>query len=168
MSEDREPSLSELIESLAALSGKFEGLLERAIAIGVAKIECEDHLVIAALRRALDNVMGMLAMADQKNPFCGLPILRFQMDTAMTLFGRTIVKNVDAYVTHMMEGKKRVDFQDRDGERMTDNYLHKKLTKKYDDASKQYAYISGYVHFSEHHLFRVIDRDLWESKKELQ
>jgi hypothetical protein len=60
------PRLSELIGMLAGISNSFEEHLERAIAIGMNMIDGEDHLVIAALRRALDNTQGIVAMADQK------------------------------------------------------------------------------------------------------
>jgi len=63
------PRLGELVGMLASLSTRFEEHLERAIAIGMNNIHAEDHLVIAALRRALDNIQGMLAMVEQKNQF---------------------------------------------------------------------------------------------------
>ena len=104
MNEEQLPEplrLEELVCMLADLSTRFEEYLERAIAIGMNNIHAEDHLVIAALRRALDNIRGMDAMVYQKNQFCGMPIVRFQIDTAMTLFGRRLVGNVDDYVDHM-------------------------------------------------------------------
>jgi hypothetical protein len=130
--------LSELVEMLAGLSNQVEGHLERAIAIDVNHINGEDHLVIAALRRARDNHQGMLAMVDQRNIFCGMPIVRFQIDTAMTLFGRRLVSDVDDYVLHMMKENERRKYQDRDGERMTDASLHKRLTGEYEQASDLY------------------------------
>ena len=155
------PQLGELAGMLASLSTRFEEHLERAIAIGINNIHAEDHLVIAALRRALDNIQGMLAMVDQKNMFCGIPIVRFQIDTAMTLFGRRLVADVDGYVAHMMEGNERRKFKDQYNKPMTDSYLHKKLTVEYEYASDLYGEASGFVHFSTHHLHRVLDLDLY-------
>lgn len=154
--------MSELVEVLAGLSGNFEEHFERAIAIGMSNILGEDHLVIAALRRALDNVRGIVAMADQKNIFCGVPIVRFQIDTAMTLYGRRLVADVDDYVLHMMKGEERRKYKDRDGEKMTDAYLHKKLTGEHEHASDLYSGSSGFVHFSTQHLHRVLDLDYYK------
>lgn len=161
------PRLSELSGMLADLSTRFEEYLERAIAFGMNNIHFEDHLVIAALRRALDNIQGMVAMVDQKNQFCGMPIVRFQIDTAMTLFGRRLVGNVDDYVVHMMNGNERRKYRDRDGEKMTDAYLHGKLTGEHEHTSDLYSETSGFIHFSTHHLHRVLDLDLWERTGEL-
>jgi hypothetical protein len=161
------PRLSELVGMLAGLSSEFEDHLERAIAIGLADIRFEDHLVIAALRRALDNVQGMVAMVEQGNLFCGMPMVRFQIDTAMTLFGRRLVADVSTYVIHMMEGKERRKFRDRDGERLADAYLHEKLTSEHEHTSDLYSYASGFVHFSTHHLHRVLDLDHWKKTGEL-
>jgi hypothetical protein len=161
------PMLSELVGALAEFSGRFETHLERAIAIGVNHIDSEDHLVIAALRRALDNTQGMVAMVDLKNVFCGMPIVRFQIGTAMTLFGRCLVASVDDYVFHMMKGNERRKYRDRDGERMTDAYLHKKLEGQYEHTSDLYSESSGFVHFSTHHLHRVLDLDLYKRTGEL-
>lgn len=161
------PKLSELVGMVAGFSTRFEEHLERAIVIGVNNIHGEDHLVIAALRRALDNIQGMVAMVDQKNMFCGMPIVRFQIDTAMTLFGRRLVADVDDYVAHMMKGEERRKYKDRDGEKMTDAYLHKKLTSEHEHTSDLYSESSGFVHFSTHHLHRVLDLDHWKRTGEL-
>jgi hypothetical protein len=161
------PRLSELVEMLAGLSERFGEHLERAIAIGMNNIHGEDHLVIAALRRALDNMQGIVAMADQRNMFCGVPIVRFQIDTAMTLYGRRLVADVDDYVAHMMKGEERRKYKDRDGEKMADAYLHKKLTGEHEHTSDLYSESSGFVHFSTHHLHRVLDLDHFKRKGEL-
>jgi len=161
------PSFTELMRMLTGVSTQFEEHLERAIAIGWDDIQGEDFLVIAALRRAIDTVKGMVAMAEQENMFCGMPIVRFQIDTAMTLFGRRLVININDYVTHMMQGLERRKHRDRDGEPMTDAYLHRKLTGEYEYTSELYSYSSGFIHFSTHHLHRVLDLDLWRSTGEL-
>jgi hypothetical protein len=85
-----------------------------------------------------------------------MPIVRFQIDTAMTLFGRRLVININDYVTHMMQGLERRKHRDRDGEPMTDAYLHRKLTGEYEYTSELYSYSSGFIHFSTHHLTTCI------------
>jgi hypothetical protein len=161
------PRLSELIGTLAGLSNRFEGHLERAIAIGVNHIHGEDHLVIAALRRALDNIHGMMAMVDQRNIFCGMPIVRYQIDTALTLYGRRLVADIDDYVVYMMKGNERRKYRDREKRKMTDAYLHGKLTGEHEHTSELYSESSGFIHFSTHHLHRVLDLDHYHRTGEL-
>jgi len=151
------PHLPELVCALAAMEEEHMEFIRAAIPEDRIPVCAEDHLVVAALRRSLDNLRGFLAMADQRNVFCGMPIVRFQIDTAMCLFGRTLVADVDAYVTHIAEGKKLSKFKDRSGKPLTDAYLHQELTKKHSDVSSLYGETSGYVHFSSQHLHRVLD-----------
>jgi hypothetical protein len=161
------PRLSELIGMLAGFSNRFEGQLERAIGISVNHINGEDHLVIAALRRALDNIQGMLEMVDQRNMSCGMPIVRYQIDTALTLYGRRLVADIDDYVTHIMIGNERRKYRDREDREMTDAYLHQKLTGEHEHTSDLYSESSGFIHFSTHHLHRVLDLDHYQRTGEL-
>jgi hypothetical protein len=163
MNEDHEL----LIGCINEFSSQMRTYLQKSIAIGIDNTEHEDHLMIAVLRRSIANSMGMIAMAQQRNLFCGRSIVRFQLDTAMTAFGRTLVTDIPAYVNHMIHGNKRGDFEDQHGERMTDSYLHKKLTRKYETVSIEYGYASGFVHFSANHLHLVFDRDKWDQDQEL-
>jgi hypothetical protein len=120
-------------------------------------VHAEDHLVIAALRRSLDNINGFLAMADQRNIFCGEPIIRFQLDTAMTLFARNLVDDVFDLAKHIAEGKKRSDYIGKSGKKLTDSYVHKELSKKHELTSELYGRTSGFIHFSDQHMHRVLD-----------
>jgi hypothetical protein len=161
------PPLSQLVSALSATAEEHLAFLQTAIPEDRIPIDAEDHLVVATLRRSLDNIQGFLAMAEQRNVFCGMPIIRFQLDTAMRLFGRTLVADVNAYVEHMARGKKLSDLTDRRGKLLTDTYLHKQLTKKHSDVSSLYKETSGYVHFSTHHLHRVLDLDRYALSGEM-
>jgi len=96
-----------------------------------------------------------------------MPIVRFQIDTAMCLFGRTLVDDVQEYVTHMAEGKKLGDYHAHGGKNMSDSYLHKELTKKHPMTSDLYKEASGYVHFSTQHFHRVLDLERYKEKQEV-
>lgn len=70
-------------------------------------------------------------------------------------------------MAHMMNGYERRKYRDRDGEKMTDGYLHVKLTGVHDHISDLYSESSGFVHFSTHHLHRVLDLGLYKQTGEL-
>jgi hypothetical protein len=123
---------------------------------------------LASLRRSLDNASGMLAMAEQRNIFCGMPIIRFQIDTAMNLFARTPVDDVAAFMRHIAEGKERRDFKDRSGKKLTAACLHKQLNTKHEEVSNLYEETSGYVHFLRHHLHRVLDLNHFKRTQEIR
>ena len=53
---------------------------------------------------------------------------------------------------------------DRTGRLLTDSYLHRELTKKYESVTEIYGDASGYIHFSRQHMLRVLD--LEESQRQ--
>jgi hypothetical protein len=65
-------------------------------------------------------------------------------------------------------GKERRDYPDSSGKRMSDNYLHKRLTDEHEYASALYSESSAFIHFSVHHLHRVMDLDHWKQTGELK
>lgn len=161
------PPFSVLLSGLSQMESEQREYLREAVPEDRVPQDPEDHLVVAALRRSLDNIQGMVAMLDQRNVFCGMPIIRFQLDTAMCLFARTLVDDVFLLVQHMMHGKRIGDSEDRDGKPLRDHYLHKKLTEKHAHVSELYKDTSGYVHFSRQHLNRVLDLEHFKQTGDL-
>ena len=162
------PKLSEMIPTLAQMEKEHWEFIEKAIPPERKVEDAEAHLVVAVLRRSRDNIMGFLAMADQKNVFCGMPIVRFQIDTAMALFARTLVSDVEDFFKHIAEGKRLSDFKSASGDKLTDAFLHKKLSKKHAMMSDLYKDTSGYVHFSTQHIHRVLDLDYYNKTKQVR
>jgi hypothetical protein len=104
-------------------------------------------------------MQGMVLMVDTRNIFCGMPILRFQIDTAMCLYGRNLVADIEDYCLHIVQGKKISDYKGRDGANLKDYFLHQQLTLHHPEVSTLYKEASGFVHFSNEHFRRVVDRD---------
>jgi hypothetical protein len=151
------PSETESVCALVKMREENLAYLRLAASGTGVEVRAEDYLVIAALRRSLDNIDGFLAMAAGRNISCGEPIIRLQLDTAMTLFARTLMDDVFDFVSHLAEGKHRRRYKDRDGEPLTDSYLHRQLTKKHEETSDIYGRTSGFIHFSQRHMERVLD-----------
>lgn len=158
--------LSEVIPALAAMEKAHVQFFRAAMPPRGVPVDAFSHMVIACLRRSLDNIRGFLAMADQRNVFCGMPIIRFQIDTAMFLFARTIVSDVTDLMRHVAEGKRVSDYEYQPKNKLSDSYLHKKLTEKHPLTSDLYKEASGYVHFSKQHLHRVLDLDPFKETQE--
>ncbi len=151
------PKLSQLISALASMEEEHMHFFEAAMPPGGVPVDAESHMVIAALRRSLDNIKGFLAMADQRNVFCGMPILRFQIDTAMFLFARTSVRDVEDLMLHVAAGKRLSDYAYQPKKFLSDSFLHQALTKKHPLTTDLYKEASGFVHFSKQHIHRVLD-----------
>jgi hypothetical protein len=155
-------STTESILELARMRDEHLAYLRLATAGTGAEVRAEDYLVVAALRRSLDNIDGFLAMVAGQNISCGEAIIRFQLDTAMTLFARTLMVDVFDFVSHLAEGKHRRHYKDRDGQLLTDSYLHQQLTKKHDETTNIYSRTSGFIHFSQRHMEMVLDIEATE------
>jgi len=155
-------SKSQAAGLLAAMSKETHEILEWALSRTLC---ARDHLFIAGLNRSIANIDGFLLLLDQKNLFCAVPIIRFQLDSAMRLHACSLVKDVDEYVNHVLEGKPPSQYKDRDGNSLRDAYLHGKLSAKYEEVSRIYHDTSGYAHLSDHHLFGIVDRERSEGDK---
>lgn len=156
-------SRSDAVATLASFREEHLGLLRQATAGSTDGLRAEDHLVIAALVRSLANIDGFLAMVDQGNKFCAIPIVRSQLDSAMRVFACILVDDPHAFGEHLLHGNQPGKFKDRDGERLLEGYLKGKLAEKHEHADEVYSYTSGFAHLSNHHLFGVLD--LEESQK---
>lgn len=97
-------SRSDVVATLASFREEHLALLRQATADGPDRLHAEDHLVIAALLRSLANIDGFLAMVDQGNKFCAIPIVRSQLDSAMRIFACTLVDDTHAFGEHLLHG----------------------------------------------------------------
>ena len=88
-----------------------------------------------------------------------MSIIRFQIDTAMTIFARTLVGDMSDFANHLCEGNERRKYRDRSGEKLFDLYLHKKLTTRYEFISDIYGKTSGNIQFTHTHMCAVVDLD---------
>ena len=137
------PRISDLIPAPAARGEEHREFLRAAVPEDRHVADAEDHVVVAVLRRSLDNINGFLVMVNQRNVVCGMPIVRSQIDTALCWFGRTLVQDSSNYVTHLAEGKRLSDYPDRGGRKLSDGYVHQELTRKHPWTSDLYKETSG-------------------------
>jgi hypothetical protein len=151
------PSEVESVLEMVRMRDEHLEYLRLAASDTGAEVSAEDYLVVATLRRSLDNIDGFLAMVAGRNISCGEAIIRLQLDTAMTLFARTLMADVFDFVSHLAEGGHRRHYRDRDGQLLADAYLHRQLTRKHEETSDIYGRTSGFIHFSQRHMERVLD-----------
>jgi hypothetical protein len=150
------PTNADLVASLANMRDEQDGVLEE-IGKSPDLRDAVDHLVLAALRRSEALMDGFVLMVEHRNGFCAIPLVRLQLDSAMRVHAMSRVEDPTALGLHMLEGKPLGTFDDRNGERLTDAFLHQELNKKYEHVSDVYRHTSGFVHLSGHHLVGVLD-----------
>jgi hypothetical protein len=110
--------------------------------------------VAAALNRSIFLVRGFCTLIHD-NYIGAAPLVRLQLDSTLRFLSLSLVADPEDFAERVSSGEQINKLKDRDGERMTDAYLVKKLNERYRGMDQCYADGSGYVHFSDAHLFHV-------------
>jgi hypothetical protein len=163
MEESELPELPTIDESKAYLARILEdhfAILHKAFLVPSQDLQPVDHFVIAALRRSHANILGFVKMVDDGNKFCALPMTRMQLDSAMRLIACELVDRSGpgkCYEEHILKGGKPDRFKTKSKVKMRDAILSQELSVRHPQISEIYDNTSGYIHFSRHHLFGIID-----------
>jgi hypothetical protein len=115
-----------------------------------------DLLAAGALNRSKAHMAGFRQLVGAKNLICAGALLRLQLDTALRFHAAFLVEQPHDFALAVLGGKRVRDLKDRDGEKMTDAYLVKKLGQEFDWVPRVYERTSGYVHLSNTHLMSAM------------
>ncbi len=115
-----------------------------------------DFIVIGVVKRSVSIASAFKTLVEDWNMICSRALLRMQIDTAIRLSSFWLVSDPDKMAEKVMDGKQINKLRDKDGRKMTDAYLVDKLASQFKWITKVYKYTSGYIHFSERHLFDPI------------
>jgi hypothetical protein len=115
-----------------------------------------DLFISGALNRSAALSEGFNNLVKSKNLICAGAILRLQIDTAIRIFAGTLVDDTNQLVSDVLRGQHIRNLKDRDGKKMTDRYLVKKLSDEYPWLPKVYEKTSSYIHLSDTHLFASV------------
>jgi hypothetical protein len=112
-----------------------------------------DFLSLAASKRSSGNIKGFKLLIDSKNMAAARSLLRVQIDTFLRFSAISLVDNADGFAKKILTGSRINQLKDKDGNKMSDAYLVKKLSKDYDWLKVVYDDLCGYIHFSNKHFF---------------
>lgn len=115
-----------------------------------------DLLATGALNRSKAHIAGFRYLIEAKNLICAGALLRLQLDTALRFYAAFLVENPHEFALGILDGRRVRDQRDRDGKRMTDSYLVKRLGVECAWVPRVYERTSGYVHLSAAHLLSAI------------
>lgn len=115
---------------------------------------------LAAIKKTASITHAFCTLVRAKNTLSAAALVRLQLDTAMRIFGLTLVADVESAGTWLMNDKSYRKLKARTGEALSDAFLHRKLDEKYPGLSEAYEAASAYVHLSGRH----IKTGLWSQK----
>lgn len=140
--------ISALKELLEADNGKLFGL---------------DFLAAAVFKRSLSLCSGFCILVRNKNYQCSAALLRMQLDSVMRFHAAFIVEKPHDFAIQVLKGEHIRKMSDRHGNKMTDLYLKKSLSKDYEWVSRVYDSTSGFVHLSDKHIFSIFENNKEDS-----
>jgi len=115
-----------------------------------------DMVVIGIVKRCLSTSSALEKLVLEWNMTCARAVLRMQLDTVLRLSAFWLSSDLQKMAMDVLGGKQINKMKDRDGCKMTDSYLSRKLGERFDWIPKVYEYTSSYIHFSERQLFDPI------------
>ena len=150
-------------ESLEASLARLESLDEVHVELGRQMFDGfggalygMDLLAAGALNRSRAHIAGFRQLLAAKNLICTGALLRLQLDTALRFHAAFLVEQPHDFARAVLSGRRVRDLKDRDGRKMTDAYLVKKLGQEFDWVPRVYQRTSGYVHLSATHLMSAM------------
>lgn len=108
--------------------------------------------VLGAIKKTTSLSHAFCLLVRAKNTLAAAALIRLQLDTALRISGFSLVDDVEAAGTHLMNDGKYSDLKSRDNERLHDKVLHRRLDQFYPGLSAAYEATSGYVHLSGAHI----------------
>ncbi|SCX32449.1 hypothetical protein DSM25558_5467 [Agrobacterium sp. DSM 25558] len=107
---------------------------------------------LGAIKKAASLSHAFCTLVRAKNTLSAAALVRLQLDTAMRMFGLTLVEDVEAAGIWLMDDNIYRKLKARTGEPLSDAFLHRKLNEKYPGLSEAYEAASAYVHLSGRHI----------------
>lgn len=117
-----------------------------------ADLSHADFFIFGALRRTLAQARGFRDLINARNFPCAAAILRLQLDTAMRVNALSIVDDVEATCKAVLDGEQFNRLKDRDGNKLSDAHIRKKLAETHPWISPVYERTSDFVHLSGKHF----------------
>ena len=154
-----EEDLKQIFKNLDALEKLFIKESKIYLTIGSEEngkgsVHQMDLFVSAIVNRGISLATGFKTLAKSNNYICAVPIIRLQIDNCLRFYASTLVKNYNDFFMQYLSGTHIRNIKDAYGNKMTDNYLAKKLDKEvFHGILNMYQNTSGHIHFSNEHTF---------------
>lgn len=111
-----------------------------------------DWYALAAIKKTASISHAFCTLVRAKNTLSAAALVRLQLDTAMRIFGLSLVDDMEAVGTLLMTDTSYRKLKARTGEPLSDAFLHRKLNEKFPGLSEAYQAASAYVHLSGRHI----------------
>jgi hypothetical protein len=145
-----------LLKQLSIIQKELPNIGNKILSADQGSLFPFDLVVIGIIKRSLSLTSAFLLLVNEFNMIASRALLRMHIDTVLRLSAFWLVKDPHELAHQVIKGKQINHMKDKKGQIMTDSYLANNLSRNYNWIKKVYRYTSGYIHFSERHLFDPI------------
>lgn len=149
--------ITEELENLRSFKEKHGELFEKLYMADDRNIYFLDLFILSALNRSLCLIRGFCDLIESRNYTCAAPLIRLQLDNCLRIYAPSLSEDPQEFSLHVLQGEHVNNLKNKDGQRLTDNYLSKSLSIKYPWIKETYKITSGYIHLSEQHFLSTIE-----------
>lgn len=145
-------------QSLSKYHSNFLQVAQRMLTADGGKLFPLDMYALGIIQRAILTLSAYTKLIEEDNFPNAAALIRTYVDTLLQIYAVYQVDDHNDFIMKKMEGAQSREYKDRKGKRMTDSYLHGLLSNEpgFDWVSDIYSETSGFIHFSNKHLFGVI------------
>jgi hypothetical protein len=149
--------MSKILEDeIKKLESKENHLLDIAKKLNSGKFYPLDFLSNAVINRSLKLIFGFTTLLKDENFIAASHLVRCHLDNIIRFSASWIVNDPHDFATKVIDGIQIDSLKDKNGELMKDWYLRNLLNEEYPWITNVYKQSSGYIHFSNKHIYNSI------------
>jgi len=144
---------------------KLDSLREVHLKIAKEMLEADqgnifplDLFMLGIIKRSLLLLKGFCDLVRPNNFTSAAPLVRLHLDDLLHIYAAFIAENPHKFAMKKLKGKRTNNLKDKNGKKMSDNYLAKQLSKnkEFSWVKKVYKETSKFIHFSDKHIFSTV------------
>jgi hypothetical protein len=145
-----------LEDEIKKLESKENHLLDIAKKLNSGKFYPIDFLSNAVINRSLKLIFGFTTLLKDENFIAASHLVRCHLDNIIRFSASWIVNDPHDFATKVIDGIQIDSLKDKNGKLMKDWYLRNLLNEEYPWITNVYEQSSGYIHFSNKHIYNSI------------
>jgi len=161
MASEKKPSA--LYPRVAECERRLNNLIREIINVGkemfpVGKgLYMADIFFMGVMNRSINLIDAILVLTGHWNFVAAGPLIRIHLDTLLHLSYLRTIKDHDAFIIQILEGKQVNKIKDEEGEKLTHARLRDYARSMFPQIDNVYKETSRLIHFSDKHVFTCIE-----------
>jgi hypothetical protein len=154
---------SELYPRVAECEGRLNNLVMETINVSKEMLSVSEHIYtsdiffIGVMNRSINLVDAILVLTDRWNFVAAGPLIRLHLDTLLCLSYLRTIRDHDAFLIQVLQGKQVNRIKDENGEWLTNARLRSYAKPIFPQVDNVYKETSKLIHFSDKHVFTCIE-----------